>query len=319
MSKLIDRYKDKILNLRWVRIALVTLKRATLPGFNGLNIFFVATFFIQSILKGSLSIRAAAIAFNFFIAIFPTILVFLTLIPYVPVENFQEKVLVGVESFLPKEAFLLLEDTIDDLVNRKYTALLSISFLLGLFYATNTISALIEGFNQSLYIKNKRSFLKQKGISLLLLFIISFLVIVAEVLLGFGSFILSNLKADEIIGGWFTYYSLFLFKWVIVFFLFLTSIAFLYNAGNSFDKRWPLFNPGGIVATSFVILASSLFKIYVENFALYNKLYGSIGTLIIILLWIYFIAYILLIGFELNSSIAFAGNKKEEEKQFNSL
>jgi membrane protein len=312
MQKLIEKYKDKVLNLRWVRISLVVLKRATLPGFNGLNIFFVATYFVQSLLKGGLSIRAAAVSFNFFIAIFPTILVFLTLIPYVPIEDFQEKVLSGTEAFLPKEAFVLLEDTINDLVSRKYSALLSISFVLGLFYATNSINALLEGFNYSLYIKNKRSGLKQRGLSLLLLFGISFLVILAELLLGFGSFLLDYL-AENVINSEVTYYLILFFKWLIVFFLFLTSISLLYNAGNTFGKRWPLLNPGAIVATSFIILASYLFKVYVENFAQYNKLYGSIGTLMIILLWIYFISYILLIGFELNSSIAFAGRDTSKQ------
>jgi len=98
---------------------------------------------------------------------------------------------------------------------------------------------------------------------------------------------------------------------VILFF----SISILFHLGPAIKNRWKIFSPGSIFATIFIIVTSLGFSYYINHFSQYNKIYGSIGTLIIILLWMYFNSIILLTGFELNASILNAKENIQKSEQ----
>jgi len=99
------------------------------------------------------------------------------------------------------------------------------------------------------------------------------------------------------------YYLILILRYVIVFFVFFSTVSFIYYLAPSIHKRWKFFSLGAVVAAMLGILITHLFSYYFTNFASYNKLYGSIGTIIAFMIWIYLISIIILLGFEINASV----------------
>jgi len=281
-------------------------KKIVLPGFQKLPLYDVAGFFWKAITKGSLPMRASAVSFSFFLAIFPSIIFFFTLIPYIPIANFQEQLLGLLQNFMPHNAYEATKDTIMDIVTTQRGGLLSIGFISALYFSTNGFSALITAFNNTHHEIETRSFVQQKVVSL-------FLVIIAALLLmtTIALIIISEIALNKIFDpGEFLFYLIQTGRWIIVFTLFYTLISFTFYLGPSTKAGWKFSSVGSMLATILTIITSLGFTNYVNHFGKYNKLYGSIGTLIVILLWIYFNSLVLLIGYELNTSIQQAKRSK---------
>ena len=280
-------------------------------GFSGLSIYDVAIFFWKGLSKGGITTRASSLAFNFFLAFFPSIIVFLTLIPYIPIIGLQDTLIDLLSVILPPSTNEATFNTLHDLINNARGGLLSIGFILALYFSTNGVDSLIEAFNTSYHIKESRSLIQQKLLSFGLTLLLSCILIIAMTLIIFGKFAINYLTNYEIItehaGGLILYG-----KWLTILLSLFTGISILFHVGPSIKNKWKAFTPGSILATSGIILTSIGFNYYIEYFSQYNKLYGSIGTLMIILIWMYFNSIILLTGFELNASITNA--KKKEEK-----
>jgi len=281
-------------------------KKLVLPGFDGIPFYDVSLFFIKGMQKGSITQRASSLAFNFFLALFPAIIFIFTLIPYLPISDFQTTLFGILHSFLPANAFDTVKSTITDILTTKRSGLLSVGFILALYFATNGVNAIIEAFNHTYHTAETRSWIKQRMISLFLVLVLSVILIISISLITFGAFLLNYLVEYGILKGQFTIYLLFASRWLILVAMLFFGVSFIYYFGPSKKKNFRFISPGSTLAT-FLTLATTLgFNYYVANFSKYNALYGSIGTLIIILMWIYFNAIILLIGFELNASISFA-------------
>ena len=271
-------------------------------GFNGLSIYDVTTFFIKGLQEGAITTRASSLAFNFFLAFFPSIIVFFTLIPYIPISGFQETLMEILSNILPPSTNTATFNTLEDIINNQRGGLLSIGFILALYFSTNGMSSLIQAFNSSYHIRENESILKHQLLSIILTIILSALVFLTIILIIFGKAAILYLIEYEIISqNQITLLNI--AKWVILTFMLFIGITTIFNFGHSIKSRTKIFSPGALLATLFIILTSVFFSYYIDNFSQYNKIYGSIGTLIIILLWIYFNAIILLIGFELNASI----------------
>ena len=271
-------------------------------GFNGLSIYDVTTFFIKGLQEGAITTRASSLAFNFFLAFFPSIIVFFTLIPYIPISGFQETLMEILSNILPPSTNAATFNTLEDIINNQRGGLLSIGFILALYFSTNGMSSLIQAFNSSYHIRENESILKHQLLSIILTIILSGLVFLTIILIIFGKAAILYLIEYEIISqNQITLLNI--AKWVILTFMLFIGITTIFNFGHSIKSRTKIFSPGALLATLFIILTSVIFSYYIDNFSQYNKIYGSIGTLIIILLWIYFNAIILLIGFELNASI----------------
>jgi membrane protein len=274
-------------------------KKIVLPGFQGVPLYHVLKFFGHGLHKGALQTRASALAFHFFLAIFPSIIFLFTLIPYIPIDNFQERLLSIIQEFMPQSAFEATRSTIIDILKHERSGLLSIGFVAALYFSTNGFHSMIEAFNRSYHTVETRTWLMQRVVSFILVFIATILIvaaialiIVTEIMLGKMSF-MADAVQYLILGG----------RFLIIFALFFCTISFMYYLGPAKKVRWKFVNAGSTLATICSILTSYGFAFYVNNFGQYNKLYGSIGTLIVILLWVYFNSYILLLGFELNASI----------------
>ena len=271
-------------------------------GFNGLSIYDVTIFFIKGLQEGAITTRASSLAFNFFLAFFPSLIVFFTLIPYIPISGFQETLMEILSNILPPSTNAATFNTLEDIINNQRGGLLSIGFILALYFSTNGMSSLIQAFNSSYHIRENESILKHQLLSIILTIILSALVFITIILIIFGKAAILYLIEYEIISqNQITLLNI--AKWVILTFMLFIGITTIFNFGHSIKSRTKIFSPGALLATLFIILTSVVFSYYIDNFSQYNKIYGSIGTLIIILLWIYFNAIILLIGFELNASI----------------
>jgi membrane protein len=282
-----------------------------LPGFDGLPLYDVARFFFKGIFEGYITTRASSIAFSFFLAIFPMVIVFFTLIPFVPIDNFQTLLLNFLNEILPPNTKEIINSTLVDIIERPRSGLLSITFVLAIYFATNGFDSIIEAFNNTYHTIETRSWIKQKLISSLLFFIISVIVILSIALITTGSYILKFFVEQQILTSSITYYLLMAVKWLILVAMFFFTISFIYYLAPAKASKFRFISAGSSLATFLSLIASMAFNYYVQNFSSYNALYGSIGTLLIILVWIYFNAIILLIGFELNASIKSASLKKE--------
>jgi len=296
----------------WFLKILSPAYRISLPGFYGMPIADVSSFFVKGLMNGAITTRASSVAFNFFIAVFPALIFFFTLIPHIPVPGFQEELLNLTRDIMPSEAFKGIKETIDDLILRKRADLLSFGFIMALIFSVNGISTLIDAFNATYHSFENRSAINKWVISIFLVFIFSVLVITATILIIFSKMGRDYLINNGILKENLILFSLQIGKWIIVIALLLMAISFLYYLAPARREKWKFFTPGSLTATLFVILSSLAFSYFVNNFANYNLFYGSLGTIIVFLLWMYINAIVLIIGFELNASISNVRLKKRK-------
>lgn len=279
-------------------------KTAILPGFSSLPLFTVATFFFQEIKREAILNKASSLAYNFMLAMFPGIIFLFTLIPYIPIDNFQEGLMDFLAIVIPLEAFVAIESTLEDIIKNQNGGLLSFGFLLATFFSTNGVTNLMMAFNKSSLTRENRSWGHRRLIALgLSIAIVLALTVGIAIFTGAGMVIsyLKNHIAYDI--SWLWTFIIKAARWLILFAIYFITVSLLYKFGPSVSKRWKLFSPGATLATILAILTFSGFVFYIDNFNAYNKLYGSIGTIIVIMIWMYLNSLILLIGFELNASI----------------
>ena len=297
------RLRRKLLFSRAHRTFIRWAKRIQPPGFEDFSLYAIGRFFFQALDKGQVETRASAISFKVFIAFFPAVIVVLTLIPYIPIPDAQERMLATFQEQMPSAVFGFIEGQLHDLLVKKHGTLLSVSFLVGLYAASNSIMAFLLGFSGSSNLSTHHSPLKQRLLSLVLLFALTVLLVIAIPVLTFSDTAIRWLEAKHIIFGSLEKFGLYAAKWGISTFLLLVIIALLYRAGDPHARKFKLFSPGALLALFLMLLISQALAYFFENVTDYNALYGSIGTILAVLFWIYLNVVALLIGFELNTSI----------------
>lgn len=307
------RVIEKIKNHKWVVKANRISKNLILPGFQGLALHEVVVFFFRGIAKGSLMVRAGSLSFSFFLALFPSILFFFTIIPYIPVEGFQATLMETIQGFLPPKTFETAEQTIEGIVVRKNSGLLSLSFILALVFSTNGTSAMIESFNNTYHTIESRSFFKIRLMALYFVILISFIVIVSMVVIIISSGMLEILLDRVWIKDQTTIWLIGVTKYLIIIAMMYYTVSTIYYYAPSRKQSFKFYSPGSTLATILFVIATLGFDFYVNNLSRYNALYGSIGTLIIFMLWINFNSLILLLGFELNASISYIIRQRRED------
>lgn len=294
----------QLCKFRVYRLFIEWTKEVVLPGFGALPLYTVAVFFFQEIAREAILNKASSLAYNFMLAIFPGVIFLFTLIPYIPIQNFQEQLLDFVEVIMPENAFLAVESTLLDIVQNQNTGLLSVVFILAAFFATNGMTALMASFNKSSLISESRSWGRQRLVALGLT-----LMLILALTVGMGAFTVAGYVVSYLRNTFeadisFWSYLIKFARWVVLFVIYFFTVSILYKFGPASTRKWKFFNPGATLATILAILTFSAFAFYINKFGTYNKLYGSIGTLIVIMIWLYLNSLILLIGFELNASIA---------------
>ena len=288
-------------------------KKAALPGFGDISIYDISNFFFIGIQKGSIVMRAQSLAFSFFLAIFPAIIFVFSLIAYIPIANLQADVMVLIQSLMPKEAFQWTKDTIEDIIRIQRGGLLSLGFIFALYFTTNGFMTMMRGFNSSYHIDEIRSPWQQRKTATVLTLILTTLTVVATTLILISGKATKFLVQKHILKSKTQVAMLLIGKWAVVLALLFFAISFLYYYAPAVKKRWTFISPGSTFATLLSILFSTGFAFFVNNFGRYNKVYGSIGTIIVVMLWIYFNSVSLVLGFELNASIDNAKRKIQKK------
>lgn len=305
-KKIVDNWKARLdAVVEWT-------KRHTVPGFGRLSIFEVGSFFVKGMSNGTLGIRAASITFNFFLAVFPGLLFLSTLIPYIPIPNFQTELMDLLEQLIPSETFETIEETLADIVMYPRSGLLSIGCITTIVIVSNGVTAVIRAFNASTNTHESRSFVNLRVSSLIMVGLITVLLATAIALLIFGRTILAYLIAKRILFGTFSTVMFYVVQWFIILTLCIVSVSVIYYFAPAKRTHMGFISTGSVMATILLLATSAGFGFYLANFSNYNALYGSIGTLIAILVWLNINANILLLGFELNLSIQAAHEKVRE-------
>ncbi|WP_276389863.1 YihY/virulence factor BrkB family protein [Eudoraea chungangensis] len=320
MSAEIEAKLDKIPIINWfVRL----LKRVKLYAFEGLSLYDLIEMYIIGIVEGALSTRASSIAFSLFMALFPLLLFLITLIPfvipYVSVgnENFDYQFLLFLESFLPSATGDYFEEIYNQIKFQQRGGLLSSTFLLSIFLMTNGVNSIFAGFEYSYHIKLTRNFFKQYAYALMVGFLLSVLLLVGAIgYVYFEFYILGYLGTltTQASGQEYSNWSLFnaqLGKYLFFVVLSYLTTAVLYYFGTHEGKEAKFFSYGALMTTLLFLLTSYLFGVYIENFSKYNELYGALGGLMILMVYIWLNSNILLLGFELNATLNFLRKKHE--------
>jgi membrane protein len=301
--------RNKIVSSFPVSWLISQSKKIRLPGFYGIPLYDVIHFFYQQVQRVGLTERTSAISFNFIMAIPPMVIFLFTLIPYLPISKaFIHQLYELIREIIPgKTNYQPIIDFLNDFLTHQRYGLLSVGFLLALYYSSNAMAGIMRAFDKNYIGFRKRSFWEAKKTALQLTLILFLLMITSLLLLIMQGAILkwivpSALARSIIINA----------RWVVIVLLFLSSISFIYRHAPFVYKKWRLVNPGSILATTLMVFFLILFSYWVKHFSTYNKLYGSIGSLLLLMLLVYFNSLVLLIGFELNVSISSLKHEAEE-------
>lgn len=297
--------EDKLDKIPILNLLVRFFKKIRLPGFEGLSVYDLLELYLMGIVKGALTTRASAIAFSFFTAIFPFLLFVIILMPYIPITGFETEFLDFLNSFLPPQTSeFFFSNIFENISGSGGAGLISSIFLLSMFLMANGVSAVFSGFEYSYHEQLTRNVFQQYlyafGVSLILVV----LVILTVAFFGYTQIYIITPLNDALdtqkgtSDQWIA-----VVKYLFFILMVYLATATLYYFGTKEGRHTRFFSIGALLTTLLIILTSYLFGIYIENFSQYNKLYGSIGALLILLLYLWLNANILLLGYELNATL----------------
>ena len=279
-----------ISTINYITNFLKTIKWEILYGF---SLYELLNLYFTGILKGSITTRAGSISFSFFMAFFPFLLFVLNLIPFIPIDNFDQIFLDLLESLIPTESSAFFHDIFIDINSNKRSGLLSTTLFFSIILIGSGVNSVFAGFSDSYHIEFSRNFIKQYLYAIMVGFILVVVVLFATVF----SIAFDFLIARDI--SIISYLFLFL-KYVFLMIVALIAFSSLYFFGTIQGRNLRFISPGSFMTTFLLVISTYFFGIYIDNFANYNELYGSIGALIIMMLYIWINSISLLLGFELN-------------------
>jgi len=298
MSQALEHKLEKVPVLKYlVRFG----KSIKLPYSDGLTLYHLAELYITGILKGDISYRAGAIAFSFFMSLFPFALFILNLIPYIPIEGFQEDFMQFVADNVPPTTYDAISGILTDILLNSHKSLLSTGILLSILLMSNGLNAILSGFQNSMHITIKRTYFKQYGVAIALSLVLTLLLIVTVASIVTFEVVMRSLASRGIIteDGFLLPFGRYLFLILMI----LTTTSLLFKFAAKETRGAAFFSYGSVFSTLLFGVTSFGFGIYVVRFSKYNELYGSIGTLLVLMLYIWINCFILLLGFELNALI----------------
>jgi len=280
------------------------MKNKSLPGFQEIPIWDIAVFIIKELKRDAIITRANSMAFSFFLSIFPLIILIFTIITYIPIHDLDATMEGGIRDLLPETAQVFLFDSIERLKSIERGGVLSISFLMTFFFASNGMQTMLKGFEKNYTISFKhRNFIKQRLVALWLIFLSLLFLLVSMTFIVLSTQIANYFFHED--GS--TIWDLIIFqslKWFGVLILFYSIISIIYRYGPSLKQKLGVFSAGASVATVLSIFSSLIFSFFVNQFGRYSQIYGSIGAIIVMMLWIQINSMVILIGYEINASIA---------------
>ena len=299
--------EEKLLKIPIVRWFVKLFKKIKVPGLEGMSLYDVLEMYVIGIVQGALTSRAGGVAFSFFMALFPFALFILTLIPYIQIEGFQEGFMQFIGQALPPKTYESVDFVLQDIANNKYGGLLSFGFVLSMFLMTNGINSLFGGFEYTYHKLQTRSIIRQYIVSFAVSLVLALLLLLTVAVIIYFEIAIHNLTQRGFVSD-----DLFWIetgRYIIVFTMLFTTVGLFYFFGTKEGRIISFLSPGALLTTVLIVINFKIFGIYVKKFAQYNELYGSIGTLLVLMLFIWLNSIILLLGFELNA--AMIGLKKK--------
>ncbi len=293
-----------ILYKRWVRETLYFLQHFSLPGNKGVPLYDVLSYFLVSIFNGDINQRAKGLAYSFLTALPPLMIFFFTLVAYFPVDGLQNELLAQLNGIVPEKIMGPLTDTVNDVMGHRHSTLLSIGFISSIILAANGMSGVISSLNFANRSVEKRPYLQRYLLCIMMVFVMYILIVLVLCLLIGHKYLLQlifsqgwmNISRANTV--WFN-----IGRWVLLSFATLFAVSFIYYWAPVKRQRVGFFSAGSVLATGMFFVLSWGLGVYLNNFSRYNLLYGSIGTLLMLMFWVYFNCIVLLVGYELNISI----------------
>lgn len=305
--------KNQLKRFPVIKQFLVFLQKIKLPWLHGLSLYDLLDLYFAGVAEGAISYRASAIAWSFFMAMFPFMLFILNLIPYIPIKGFQEDFMAFVQQSVPPTTYDAIYKIINDILHNSHSGLLSTGFLMAILLMTNGVNAILGGFESGhhVHVTLKRKFFRQYFVSLGLSIILSFVLIITVAVIVIFEVFIQKTKIQDVLSDNIPLIEMGRYIFVILMILMTTSILFKF--GIKHDKTRPLISIGSVFTTILIIISSYFFGIWVVKFSKYNELYGSIGTLLVVMFYIWINCMILLLGFDLNASIQHIKREKQNE------
>ena len=310
------QYRKRILGVPTARYVRAWLKRIKIKGSNHLSLYKFSKIFLYNIEEDEIVDRSNGVAYNFILAIFPTIIFLFTLIPYIsdyfPTIS-RDAIMLFLSDYMPASMYESASATVLDILSKQRGGLLTLGFVFAMYLATNGMVALMRAFNGCYKTVEARSFFRMRltaaGLTILLaivLFSAVFLLIAGEIMVNRLTHEISDLSHVRVS----QLYGLYALRFLVIFIVFFFAISFIYYFGPAVHYNWKFFSIGSFIATLACLGVSYGFSFYLSNFASYNKVYGSIGALIALMVWIQLLTLVLLLGYEINASLHY-GQKLE--------
>ena len=311
INGLIERLSKKALHLKLIHF-----------GNPDQNLYDVGKIFLYHLQKDDVFERASAMAFNFTVALFPLLLFLLNMIPFIQFffpDITTSNILIFISDILPESIYNEAAPTIMDIISRPRQGLLSLGFLFALYLSTNGVISLMNAFNAVYRTRENRGFFRTRLVAVSIILVLILSICGAVLIMIIGSEVLFKISSFKFVTNSIYYYLLAFFRFFVLLILFIITNAYIFRFAPAVSKKWKFFSTGSVVSGLLITLGFFLFSYYLTNFASYNKLYGSIGTMLALMLWLWITSIIVLLGYEINVSLQKALNQKLSKKSTPSL
>lgn len=293
--------EDRLEQIPVIKTLVQIGKKIKIPGLEGMSLCDVLEMYIIGIVKGAITTRASGISYSFFMAIFPFLLFVLTLIPYIHIDGFQDSLLSLIEGVLPPKTYDAVDGVLIDILKNQYGGLLSFGFIVSIFLMTNGVNAIFGGFEYSYHVTEVRNVIRAYFISMMVSIVMTIFLLITVALTVFYQLLVDAVIKKGLVED--QAFWLQIGRGILFVSMLFITVSMLYKFGTKSGKYFRFISPGAVFTTLLSILTFFLFGYYVTEFAQYNELYGSIGTLMILMIFIWLNSIILLLGFELNATI----------------
>lgn len=294
---------NKLLFLKPVKWLVKKASEISMPGTPEVSLYAVLEFFIRNMGKSELNLRASALAFNFFLALFPTVIFFFTLIAYLPLKYKPDEILFFIAQAIPPSTFETIKETLSDILKNQRSGLLSVGFISAMYFSTNGFHNLMDLLNKFNYENENRTFLKQRMVAIGLSLFATVLILVSVLMVTIGTVLISYLEKVKYFPGSTIPTLIAGFNMIVAGLIVLGIVSAIYYYAPARSRKLNFFSVGAISATFIILLTTYGFSQYINHFNSYNKLYGSIGALLVVMMLIYINTFILLLGYDINVAI----------------
>ena len=298
-----NKITRKLLNTQLAKRFIAFAQSKQFLTYEGISWYSVLEFFVRWVDRRDLQLRSTSLSFTFFLALFPSIVFIFTLIAYLPISNSHQSIMLFFEKLLPTVAYQAVQTTLVDILKNQRSGLLSLGFLTAMYFSTNGFVSLMNALNRYGKQKETRTFWKKRIVAIVLAMVVSVSLLLAVGLITIGNFSIRYLDKLAYFPSKITPMLLLLLNMGIVAILVLFFVSLIYYLAPNSNKAWRFISPGSLFACVIILVTTLGFSSYINAFNTYNKVYGSIGVLVVIMLLIYINTYILLLGYEFNIAI----------------